>query len=162
MADLEGVPYPDLGVRDRYLTDGVSGLAAGGVGRPEGRHLVRRGHIRGHDFHRAFDASRRLSEIDGCRLGLGQVPAWWLAERQYSVADDELGVHTERFTAAFRWDAVSRVTRVGDAYLLHLAGSLGWIDLPTGPLSDEQKAFVSTVLADHGLTGRRIMLQWLI
>jgi hypothetical protein len=88
-------------------------------------------------------------------LGVQRIPDWWLTERQYEVGDEEVAMHTERFTAAFQWDAVARVTRFRDAIVVHLAGTHGYVDLPTAAMSDEQQAAVTALLAERGLIERR-------
>ena len=87
-------------------------------------------------------------------LGVQRVPEAWFAPRQYTVDGEEMAVHSARFTAAYRWDAVARVARINGAFVIHLASVNGFIDLPTTPMTAEQLEIVSDILVKHGLLER--------
>jgi hypothetical protein len=80
-----------------------------------------------------------------------RIPAAWSAPRMYTIDPDELVIHTSSFTAAYHWDAVARVVRVRGAYVIHFASIHGFVDVPLGAMTDDQRAVVDEILVKHGL-----------
>jgi hypothetical protein len=99
----------------------------------------------------AVGAALAVRLVAGTWLNVQRVPQAWFAHRQYSIDAEELAVHTARFTAAYRWDAVARVVHIRDAYVIHFASMHGFLDLPTATMTDEQRTALHALLAKHGL-----------